>query len=140
MAKAIHIIVALVILLILFGVFHWIGWDWMEWPICILFSIYFVAILFSPRTNPVPLSRAANERHDAYIVYCYLMGKKPSWKEDDNTWIPKLPYPIGVMAAFRRLIDAMRAWSIRGGSMSRHKKLEKEAERFVKACQIDSSL
>ncbi len=122
------------------GIFHWIGWDWTGLPISVLFGIYAVAILFSPRTNPVPLSREADQRYDAYIVYCYLMGKKPSWKEDDNTWIPKLPYPIEVMAAFRRLIDAMRSYSMRGGNLSRFKKLEAEAEGFVKACQTSSSL
>ena len=140
MAKALHIIVALVISLILFGMFHWVGWDWTEWPIRILFSIYFVAILFSPRTNPVPLSRGANDRYDAYMVYCFMVGKKPSPREDPNEWIPKLPYPIEVMAAFRRLIDAMRGWSMRESNVSRYKKLETEAQRFVKACQTDSSL
>jgi hypothetical protein len=52
----------------------------------------------------------------------------------------ELPYPIEVMAAFRRLIDAMRSYSMRGGNLSRFKKLEAEAEGFVKACQASSSL
>jgi hypothetical protein len=140
MAKALHIVGALIVSLILSGIFHWIGWDWIGWPISIVFGIYACAILFSPRTNPVPLSRAANDRYDAYIVDCGLTGKKPSWKEDDDIWIPKLPYPIEVMAAFRRLIGAMRNYAMRERNLARFKKLEAEAEGFAKACQTSSSL
>jgi hypothetical protein len=101
-----------------------------------VFGIYAVAILLSPRTNPVPLSREANQRSDAYIVYCYLVGKKPSWKESDAAWISKLPYPVPVMAAFRRLIDAMRSYRKTRGRG--YKKLEAEAEGFVKALTSSS--
>jgi hypothetical protein len=140
MAKALHIIIAFVVMIILRVLFHWIGWDWAGWPISILFIIYAGAILFSPRSNPVPLSRAANERYDAYVIYCTLSGKEPSLKEDDSTWIPKLPYPMAVMAAFRRSIDALRAYSANDGNFAKYKKLEGEANGFVAACHANGSL
>jgi hypothetical protein len=97
-------------------------------------------VLFSPSANPVPFSRAANDKLDAYLVYCSVIGKQPSPKEEDNAWIPKLPYSIEVMAAFRRLIDAMRSYSMRDSNVGRFKKLLAEAEGFVKACQANSTL
>ncbi len=141
MAKALHIVGALIVLLVLSAIFHLIGWEWTFMPLSLVFVIYVSMVLFlSPNTNPVPFSRAANDKLDAYLVYCSVIGKQPSSKEEDNAWIPKLPYSIEVMAAFRRLIDAMRSYSMRNGNMGRFKKLLAEAEGFVKACQANSTL
>jgi hypothetical protein len=104
MAKFWHIIIALIASLILSCIFHWIGWDWTRWPIGILFAIYFVAILFSHHKNPVPLSREADDRYDAYWMYCWAKQKKGSTREyaSGRSWLSELPYPEDVVAAFGR--------------------------------------
>ena len=101
MARFWYIIIALIVSLILSGIFHWIGWDWTRWPISILFGIYCVAILFSPRKNPVLLSREADDRHDAYWMYCWAKRKEGSTREYAS-WLSELPYPEDVVAAFGR--------------------------------------
>ena len=117
MAKVLHIVGALVIWLILCGIFLFLRWDWLvHLPLSFVFVIYVAMILRSAKTNPVPFSRAANDNLDAYLVYCSIIGKRPSAKEEDDAWIPKLPYSVAVMAAFRRLIDAMRRYSMRDGN------------------------
>lgn len=75
------------------------------------------------------------------MVYCAATGKKPSITEDDNEWMPNAPYPIEVMAGFKRLIDAFLGWSRPRGlaaftpSLRRYVKLEKQRDFFVAACQ-----
>ncbi len=140
MAKIFHILCALGISVFLAGIGHYLHWDWANVPITILFGIYAVAILFSSGRNPVPLSRTANERYDAYILYCHMLGKKPSYaRERDDIWIPKLPYPVEVMAGFFRLGVAMRRWAMtRKLSYRRYLKLQSEVASFVRSCQANT--
>jgi hypothetical protein len=105
--KALHILGALVVALILHGIFLWIGWDWTRWPINALFGIYVVMILFSPKASAIPFSKVAKDRLDAYIAYCFLKRKPVNWKEytvlEVAQWTSQLPYPVDIMAAYTRL-------------------------------------
>jgi hypothetical protein len=107
-AKALHILVAWLVAVALYGLFHLLGWNWLPgWPLGILTGIYTVSILFSPASNPVPFSRTANDRLDAYYAHCLLKGKEPSQKEyavtDCRVWQSELPYPVDIMAAYFRM-------------------------------------
>ena len=140
MAKFLHIVGALIVWLILCDILYFMGWGWPVLPLSVVFVMYVATIWRSPSTNPVPFSRAANENLDAYLVYCSIIGKKPSAKDEDDAWIPNLPYSVKVMAAFYRLIGAMRRYGMTTGNLGRFKKLVTEAEGFVKACKVRPAL
>jgi hypothetical protein len=74
----------------------------------ILFGLYTLNILISRSSNPLPLTRAATERHEAYIVSCHLIGRTPSLKEyavlDVKKWLSQLPYPVDIMSAYYRIM------------------------------------
>jgi hypothetical protein len=93
--------------------------------------------------NPFPGTPEANDRYDAYTLYCHVTGKKMRIPmEDDAVWIPALPFPIEIVASYRRLIVAhIKCWEPRGcmaafvPRVRRFEKLEQQRDRFVKACQ-----
>jgi hypothetical protein len=74
----------------------------------ILFGLYTLNILISRGSNPLPLTRAATERHEAYIAYCNLIGQPPSLKEyavlDVDKWLSQLPYPVDILSAYYRIM------------------------------------
>jgi hypothetical protein len=136
LAKAVHIVVAGIMIFIITRLADIWFEEWVVYCLWGMFGLYAMFVLFASRkANPDPFSKAANIEYDAYSMYCGINRKQREMSEyNRGEWRLKIPYPIEVMAAICRMLNATLG-SFNSRSLSKFKKYEAETAGFVDVCK-----